>query len=135
MRVEHLRLDADNAGSVPIPRSKSDVSGQGGIAYLSPQMVALIHRWIAMSGLSSGPLFRSLHLQRIFDGPLTTSSIRRLIKRAPQRAGLPSSVSAELSGHSMRIGAAQDMLVAGFDALDTYSEMEVIESRAFGEVA
>lgn len=117
MRVEHLRLDADNAGSVLIPRSKSDVSGQGRVAYLSPQTALLLRRWIAMSGLSSGPLFRSLHLQRLYDGPLTTSSIRRLIKRATQRAGLPSSVAAELSGHSMRIGAAQDMLVAGFDAL------------------
>ncbi|MFO0991230.1 MAG: tyrosine-type recombinase/integrase [Hyphomicrobiales bacterium] len=117
MRVEHLRFEAGNAGSVLIPRSKSDVSGQGRIAYLSPQTASLLRRWIAMSGISTGPLFRSLHLQRLYDGPLTTSSIRRLIKRATQRAGLPPSVAAELSGHSMRIGAAQDMLVAGFDAL------------------
>ncbi len=46
-----------------------------------------------------------------------TSSIRRLIKRATDRAGLGPSVRCELSGHSMRIGAAQDMMVAGFDAL------------------
>ena len=30
---------------------------------------------------------------------------------------MPASIANELSGHSMRIGAAQDMLVAGFDAL------------------
>jgi len=117
MRVEHVTIDSRAAASVLIPRSKSDVSGQGRIAYLSPQTASLLRQWIAKAGLKTGPLFRSLHLQRLYDGPLTTSSIRRLIKRATQRAGLPPTVSSELSGHSMRVGAAQDMLVAGFDAL------------------
>jgi len=31
--------------------------------------------------------------------------------------GFDVAISSELSGHSMRIGAAQDMMVAGFDAL------------------
>ena len=48
---------------------------------------------------------------------MATSSIRRLVKRATARAGFDVEVAKELSGHSMRIGAAQDMLVAGFDAL------------------
>lgn len=63
--------------------------------------------------LSSAPN----HLQKFGDEPLATSSIRRLIKKATQRAGLDRAIVAELSGHSMRVGAAQDMLVAGFDAL------------------
>ena len=117
MRIEHLRLNARDAASVLIPRSKSDVSGQGRIAYLSPQTASLVRRWIAKAELTTGPLFRSLHLQRVYDGPLTTSSIRRLVKRATRRTGLPRPIASELSGHSMRIGAAQDMLVAGFDAL------------------
>lgn len=45
------------------------------------------------------------------------SSIRRLVKRATERTDLDPAITAELSGHSMRIGAAQDMMVAGFDAL------------------
>ena len=51
------------------------------------------------------------------DGALAASSIRRIIKRAMRRAGLDDAVARELSGHSMRIGAAQDMMAAGFDAL------------------
>ena len=87
------------------------------MAYLSPESTKLLARWIKDAGLDRGPLFRSLHLGRLSDGPLATSSIRRLIKRATQRAGVDPSTAAELSGHSMRIGAAQDMMVAGFDAL------------------
>jgi integrase/recombinase XerD len=60
-------------------------------------------------------MFRSLHLGRLSDQALDTSSIRRLIKRATKRAGLE--LSDQLSGHSMRVGAAQDTMVAGFDAL------------------
>lgn len=117
MLVEHVVQDDRNTGSILIPRSKSDVSGEGRIAYLSPETTVLLTRWIEEAGLTTGPIFRSLHLKRVSDGPLATSSIRRLIKRATKRAGLSSSIASELSGHSMRIGAAQDMLVAGFDAL------------------
>lgn len=117
MLVEHVKLDERGSGSILIPRSKSDATGEGRVAYLSPDTTALLTRWINEAGLSGGPLFRSLHLKRVHDGPLATSSIRRLIKRATKRAGLAPSIASEISGHSMRIGAAQDMLVAGFDAL------------------
>ncbi len=65
---------------------------------------------------SSEP-FTLLLYNRPNDGALATSSIRRIIKRAMRRAGLDDAVARELSGHSMRIGAAQDMMAAGFDAL------------------
>lgn len=46
-----------------------------------------------------------------------TSSIRRLIKVAAKRAQLNREIAQSLSGHSMRVGAAQDMLVAGTDMI------------------
>lgn len=42
--------------------------------------------------------------------------MRRLVKRAAERAGLDEA-GQRLSGHSMRVGGAQDMQLAGFDAL------------------
>lgn len=116
MRVDHV-LFSGLTSSILIPRAKSDPNGEGRIAHLSPETSALLKRWIDEARLTTGPLFRSLHLQRIAEGPLSTSSIRRLIKRATARAVLDPAVTANLSGHSMRIGAAQDMMVAGFDAL------------------
>jgi len=117
MQVEHVRFEGDGTATIFIPRSKSDVAGDGRIAYLSPETAAVLFRWLEVSELRSGPLFRALHLNRPYDGALATSSIRRIIKRATRRAGLDDSIASELSGHSMRIGAAQDMMVAGFDAL------------------
>jgi integrase/recombinase XerD len=117
MQVEHVILQGDETATVIIPRSKSDIVGDGRLAYLSPPTTSLLIRWLEESSLEAGPLFRGLHLNRPADSPLATSSIRRLIKRATARAGLDASIAKELSGHSMRIGAAQDMMVAGFDAL------------------
>ena len=117
MLAENVRLHTDGTGRVLIPRSKADVAGAGRIAHLSPNTARLLRDWLDEAGVTSGPLFRSLHMYRVADGPLATSSIRRLIKRATESAGLDPALTADLSGHSMRIGAAQDMMVAGFDAL------------------
>lgn len=117
MKTTHLRTSADGKRSVLIARSKSDQAGDGRIAWLSPETVDRLERWLEVAGIAEGPLFRSLHLGRLSETGLDTSSIRRLIKRAAKCAGLARGVAAELSGHSMRVGAAQDMLVAGFDAV------------------
>jgi integrase len=131
MRVEHVSFEGDETTTVIIPRSKSDISGVGRVAYLSPETTSLTgslasgerettpHAPLrpAAANLRDGPLFRALHLSCPSDGALATSSIRRLIKRATVRAGLDSAITKDLSGHSMRVGVAQDMMVAGFDAL------------------
>jgi len=112
MHVEHIRFDNEGTATLLIPRTKSDPGGAGRVAHLSPETTVLLTRWINVSNLKRGPLFRSLHLGRPHEGPLATSSIRRIIKRATLRAGIDAKVAGELSGHSMRIGAAQDMMVA-----------------------
>lgn len=113
MRVEDVHLDE---ARVYIPRSKSDPFGDGRYAMLSNTSTSLIEHWLVASGLKSGALFRGLHTGSLGQTPLETSSIRRLMKSAARRAGLHEE-ALRLSGHSMRVGAAQDMLVAGTDTL------------------
>ncbi len=43
-------------------------------------------------------------------GPTT---VRRVIKRAAKLSGYNATLAEEFSGHSMRVGAAQDLLCAG----------------------
>ena len=74
-------------------------------------------RWLGAAGIGEGPLFQALHLGRPSGRSLRTCSIRRLVKRVARSAGLPKPVADQLSGHSMRVGAAQDMMVTGFDML------------------
>ncbi|MEP3145201.1 tyrosine-type recombinase/integrase [Qipengyuania citrea] len=114
LQVENL---SDGFSSILVPRAKSDPFGEGRIAYLSNETIENLKGWLEISGIEEGPLFRGLHTRRLSSNALTTPSIRRIVKRAASRAGLSSAEVGGLSGHSMRVGAAQDMLVAGIDTL------------------
>jgi len=46
---------------------------------------------------------------------LSTTTVKRLVKQAAERAGLDLAEVDAFSGHSMRVGAAQDLLTRGFD--------------------
>jgi len=114
MRAEHL---SDNCSRIHIPHSKADPFGAGRMAYLSAATTEHVLGWLDASEITEGPLFRGLHTRQLSGQPLNTSSIRRLIKGAAKRAELDAGAVQSLSGHSMRVGAAQDMMVAGIDTL------------------
>jgi len=112
MRVEHLDLEARTAY---IPRSKSDPFCDGRLARMSNETAAAVQTWLEASRIVEGPLFRGLRLGHLSDGHMETSSIRRLIKASARRARLGHDVVSGLSGHSMRVGAAQDLMTSGHD--------------------
>jgi integrase len=115
IEIRDLDLQEDS-GSVLIRRAKSDQAGDGRMAWLSQRSGERARAWLDAGEIGEGALFRSLHLRGPSERPLVNSSVRRIVKRAAERAGL-SEEAVRLSGHSMRVGGAQDMLVAGFDAL------------------
>lgn len=51
----------------------------------------------------------------VIDRRLETKTVRRVIKEAAQRYGLRADQVASFSGHSMRVGAVQDLLKRVFD--------------------
>ncbi|MBU1605933.1 MAG: site-specific integrase [Alphaproteobacteria bacterium] len=114
MQVEHLNEDCTR---IRIHISKSDPFGDGRTAHLSAATAKRLIVWLSAASLSAGPLFRGLHTRKLSDRPLETSSIRRLIKVAAKRAQLDPETVRSLSGHSMRVGAAQDMMVTGSDLI------------------
>jgi len=116
IQVEHVCFSA-RVASIFIPLSKSDPFGDGRTAYLSPQTSELLKRWLERAAINNGAVFRGLHTGKVGSSALDTSSIRRLIKVAARRTDLPEAIIQSLSGHSMRIGAAQDMMVSGFDQI------------------
>ena len=46
---------------------------------------------------------------------LDPSQVPRIFKAMARRAGLPEEVAEALSGHSVRVGAAQDMIAGGIE--------------------
>ena len=61
LRVEDLAEAGDGSGSVLIRRSKTDTTGEGATAYVSPLTMRLVAEWLRESGLKAGPVFVRVH--------------------------------------------------------------------------
>ena len=114
LRIEHL---SPCRTRLLVPRAKNDQFGGGRTAYLSEETARYLGEWCAASEITKGPLFQSLHTRKLAQRPLVTASVRRIVKRAAERAELDTSTIGGLSGHSMRVGAAQDMFIAECETL------------------
>lgn len=102
---------------ITLHRSKTDQEGAGrkvGIPYGSvPDTcpVRAIQGWLEASGITSGPLFRSVNRHgQLPEGRLSDKAVALVVKRAAKAAGLDSS---RYAGHSLRAGLAPSAAAAG----------------------
>jgi integrase len=89
--------------------------GQGRLAYLSRETVRWLKVWLKKSGITEGEVFRRLTGQAQVGGPLNPGSIAPIFKRVAQWIGLPGRVVDQVSGHSTRVGATQDLAALDID--------------------
>lgn len=100
----------DGAGTLLLARSKTDQQAEGSVLYLRAVTLRRISAWTEAAGIDSGPLFRRIRKGgRVEATSLTVQSIRAIIQRWAKVAG----VSGRVSGHSLRVGAAQSLVSAG----------------------
>jgi len=116
LRAEDIVL-TDGAAQILIRRSKADPFGHGRLGYISAQALEPLRAWLDAAGIAQGFVFRRVRGERVGEGALHPYSVNRILKDAAVRAELPNTTVRELSGHSMRVGAAQDMISAGFGIL------------------
>ena len=112
LQVSDIVEELDGCATVLVRRSKADPEGRGAAVYLARDSVALVRAWLARSGVSQGPVFRSLSRGTLGER-LPASQVARIFKAMAERAGLPGEVVGRISGHSTRVGAAQDMVAGG----------------------
>ena len=84
----------------------------GATAYVARDSMALLREWLERSGVREGRLFRSL-CRGVVGERLDASQVPRIFKAMAERAGVPEEVVEHISGHSTRVGAAQDMVAGG----------------------
>ena len=115
LQVADMLEELSGDGTLLVRRSKTDREGRGEIAWVSADTVRLVRAWVARAGLSDGPLFRSVAKGDRVGERLHPCQVPRILKAMARAAGLPESVVSGLSGHSARVGAAQDMVAAGIE--------------------
>lgn len=115
LRNEDLEERADGSFRILIRRGKADPFGQGRLAFTSASTAHVLRAWLALRGPDIPWVFCPVYSGRPVNRDLSTTTVRRLIKDAAAHAGLAPDMVKDFSGHSMRVGAAQDLLRRGQD--------------------
>lgn len=108
--VRDVNLARDGAGTLLVVQSKTDPQAAGNVLHLRAVTLRRVSAWKEAAGIDSGPMFRRIRKGgRVEATALTAQSIRGIIQRWAKAAG----VSGRVSGHSLRVGAAQSLVSAG----------------------
>ena len=117
LRREDISALENGAMSILVRRAKNDPFGDGRYGFLTAPTAQLLADWLDAAGIRDGFLFRRITQRWIGPDALHPYSVNRILKAAAKRAGLAPNVVADLSGHSMRVGAAQDLMADGLGIL------------------
>jgi integrase/recombinase XerD len=115
LRTDDIEVRPDGTLRVLIRRSKTDPFGEGRIAFTSRRTAARVKDWLDWRRPEIEWLFCPIYQGTPINRDLSTTTVKRLIKDGARDAGLEPADIAAFSGHSMRVGAAQDLLTKGFD--------------------
>jgi hypothetical protein len=85
------------------------------VAYLSRETVKWLKVWLEHAEISEGAVFRRLIGRVQVGGPQNPGSIAPIFKRMAQWIGMPARTADRVSGHSTRVGAAQDLAELDID--------------------
>ena len=108
--VEDVTIGRDGSATVLIRRGKTDQEGAGEVRWLAPRTVEQLTRWLAAAGITTGPIFRSVNKAGRVGLPLTGAEVPRILRRVAKLAGVDAK---GVSGHSCRVGMAQDLAASG----------------------
>jgi integrase len=112
LTVQDVQFAEDGTATVLIRRSKTDADGAGAIRFLAPDTVHALTEWLTGAAVTDGALFRSVTKGNRVGSGIDVGDIARVFRKLARRASLDPS---RISGHSTRVGAAQDMIAHGLE--------------------
>jgi len=109
LRVEDLTQCDDGQSLILLRQSKTDQTPEGVLLALDIAVTYAVKHWIELAGISDGFLLRGVRGNRL-NPAMDPGQISRVFKLLALKAKLDPK---QISGHSTRIGAAQDLLDGG----------------------
>jgi site-specific recombinase XerD len=114
LEFEDLIIDSnDESLKLKLRKSKTDPHAFGKNLYLSDEAQKALKDWINKSKISSGKIFRAITATGKIRDSLNSSHVGRIYKRIAALSKTDSIIIKNISGHSMRVGAAQDLMKSG----------------------
>ncbi len=112
--IEDAVIDLQNKSiKIKLRRSKTDQDGMGRWLYLSDKTQNALLKWISAANLIKGNLFRGIKRGQVITDNLSSAQVNRIFKLIATKSRIDDSIVKRISGHSMRVGAAQDLLISG----------------------
>jgi integrase len=112
LRLEDLTVLPEGGASILVRRAKNDSAGLGQLGYLSPNTLDRVRAWAAAAGISDGPILRPLDGGVCRGRQMHKQVVSYRLKILARRAGVDER-AARITGHSLRVGAAQDLARSG----------------------
>jgi site-specific recombinase XerD len=112
-RVEDIEWLGNDRATILLRKSKTDQHGSGKWIHLSAETTHALHQWLSTTKINEGFIFRGVRSSGAITDGLCESRISRIYKALARKAGLSETLVQSISGHSMRVGGAQDLLNAG----------------------
>ena len=116
LRTTDLEFTKDGALKGMIRKSKTDQYGRGRLVFGSERSVKLLRVWFRKKPKEIGAVFCAINHGKCLDHPICDRNVNEIIKKSVvkvKRFERPSDLA--VSGHSLRVGAAQDLLIKGHD--------------------
>ena len=116
IRTVDLKFTPDGALKGMIRKSKTDQYGRGRLVFGSERSAKLVRKWLRLKPKEIQPVFCAINHGKCKDRAICDRNVNDIIKRSVvkvKRCERPSDL--EVSGHSLRVGAAQDLLIRGYD--------------------
>ena len=116
LKTKDIQFTNDGALRGNIRKSKTDQYGRGRLVFGSERSAKLVRKWLTQKPKGIQPIFCAINHGSCVDRPICDRNVNDIIKRGVikvKRCERPSDL--DVSGHSLRVGAAQDLLIRGYD--------------------
>jgi site-specific recombinase XerD len=116
LRVKDVKINIKNGtktSSILLRRGKTDQDSTGKWLHLSERTHIALAEWIKKLPKGQEMLFCGLNRALDTSPQIGVGQIYRIYKKIARKVGLDESEIKGISGHSMRVGAAQDLLNSG----------------------
>jgi integrase len=114
LEFEDLAISSkDGSLKLKLRKSKTDPHATGRWLYLTVNSQEALKDWVTKSQIKSGRLFRSIFNDKNIKESLNPAQINRIFKKYAYSSKIDTEIIKGISGHSMRIGGAQDLMLCG----------------------
>jgi len=116
LRIEDVRTKVINgleSTTILLRKSKTDQDANGRWLHLSKRTQIALDEWLEKLSEDKGQLFRGVNRGDRITQSLGSGQVNRIYKKIARNSEIEKNLIEKISGHSMRVGRAQDLVNSG----------------------